>query len=304
MSQCDYSFVILSYNRRQKLAITLDRLANLTGSSCYEVIVVDNASTDGTLAMLAEKYASARVLPLTKNVGIAAWNEGLQVAQGRWIFVLDDDSLPLTNTFLEDFAAKEPQLDPRMGICGLNVFWDEAGTDSWGEGWLNRSHVFLGCGVALRREMVQVIGGFDSHFFVYSHELDYSLKALHHGYSKVDFQDVKIWHNSDKRSRYDDFWMYHTLKGMLYTVLKWMPMPYMIKGLAIQSFLYLPSALRSHTVRAWARAHLTLLREFYPVMKTRTPLSRELHLRLSQQWLDGKPRSFWVRLLCSKVWIA
>jgi GT2 family glycosyltransferase len=302
MDRCHYSFVVLSHNRREKLSLTIGRLSTLRSSFPYEVIVVDNASSDGSLAML-QNYAGIKLIALDKNVGISGWNEGLKAAGGKWIIVLDDDSLPLDDDILNVFAEQESRLSANVGICAFNVFWDKEAKDSWSSDWLEHSLTFIGCGAALRREMVETIGGFDPRIFVYAHEFEYSLNAFQHGFEIVYMPEVRIWHNSNKRTRFDDFWMYHTTWSTLYGYLKWTPMPFLVKGILLSSYLYLISAFRTHTLRAWGKAHLALIRSFSSIITTRTPLDRDLHRRLSKQWLDAKPRSFWMRLLLSGIWV-
>lgn len=76
-----------------------------------EVIVVDNASTDGTAALLASKYPSVSVIELATNEGVSGgYSAGLEYALGRkhdWVWMLDQDSQPLTNTVEKLLAASE-----------------------------------------------------------------------------------------------------------------------------------------------------------------------------------------------------
>jgi len=300
--RCDYSFVVLSHNRLEKLRFTLQRLADLRGPFSYEVIVVDNASTDGSRAML-ESYPGIRLIAIDQNVGISGWNRGLAEAVGAWMIVLDDDSLPFDEDILNVFAEHESRLSSNVGICAFNVFWDQEGKDSWSSGWLERSLTFIGCGAAFRREMVEAIGGFDPRIFVYAHELEYAMNAFQHGFEIVYLPEVRIWHNSNKRTRFDNFWMYHTTWSTIYGYLKWTPMPYLLKAVLLSSCLYFISAFKTHTLGAWAKAHMAVLGACYSIMRTRTPLKKEVHRRLSKRWLDARPRSFWMRLLLRGVWI-
>src|SRR3954447_20527482 len=91
------SIVFLVYNRREELRISLRAML---ASSDYprsnvEVIVVDNASTDGSAAMVRDEFPEVRVIVRERNVGVSGWNDGLQIARGDWVLALDDDcSLP------------------------------------------------------------------------------------------------------------------------------------------------------------------------------------------------------------------
>ncbi len=82
--------VIITHNRRQDLARTLDRMLSLPESP--SLIVIDNASTDGTPAMLTQRYPQVRAIALDRNLGGAARNIGARVAGTPYIALCDDDS--------------------------------------------------------------------------------------------------------------------------------------------------------------------------------------------------------------------
>ncbi|MEM6701886.1 MAG: glycosyltransferase family 2 protein [Acidobacteriota bacterium] len=93
----DFSIVIPSYNRRQVLAEVLEALETQEGSS-FEVVVVDDGSTDGTAEFLDELRTPLAVQILhQENAGpAAARNAGVALARGRWVAFLGDDTVPRT----------------------------------------------------------------------------------------------------------------------------------------------------------------------------------------------------------------
>src|SRR5688500_17077292 len=83
------SFLIAAYNRRDVLLTTLARLQhNGLPRDQFEIIVVDNASTDGTADAAARSFPSVRVLRQCENRGACAKNAGLSIARGRFIVFL------------------------------------------------------------------------------------------------------------------------------------------------------------------------------------------------------------------------
>src|SRR4030042_5613259 len=89
----DLSIIIVSYNGREHLRKCLQSLAAHGPSVEHEVIVVDNASQDGTAGMVAAEFPQARLLTLPKNVGFAAGaNRGIGEASGEAIVLLNPDS--------------------------------------------------------------------------------------------------------------------------------------------------------------------------------------------------------------------
>jgi glycosyltransferase involved in cell wall biosynthesis len=95
-----FSVIIPTYNRKDFLGTAIDSVLNQTYSD-FEIIVVDDASTDGTADWLRSAYPSVRLLELSQNSGCAkARNEAVKVAKGEYLAFLDSDDTWLP-TFLE-----------------------------------------------------------------------------------------------------------------------------------------------------------------------------------------------------------
>jgi hypothetical protein len=84
--------VILAFKRLDKLRETLRHtLEDLNyPAEALEVIVVDNASANGTAEMVGAEFPGVRVIVLAENVGASGWNAGLHAGSGRWTLMLDD----------------------------------------------------------------------------------------------------------------------------------------------------------------------------------------------------------------------
>ena len=86
------SAVVCNYDGERYLARCLDALAALSGG-VDEILVVDNASSDGSVAMVAERHPQARVVRMPENLGpAAARNAGMRAARNRWVLALDNDA--------------------------------------------------------------------------------------------------------------------------------------------------------------------------------------------------------------------
>jgi len=97
MSSVKLSIVIISYNTKALLSQCLDSISlGLEGSPSliYEVIVVDNASTDGTIKMIEQVFPNVKLFQNSSNKGYAyAVNRGLENASGEYILLLNSDKL-------------------------------------------------------------------------------------------------------------------------------------------------------------------------------------------------------------------
>lgn len=179
------SIVVVSHNRRDALGRTLTRLADEFGATSAdaprspEIIVVDNASTDGTPEHLAAEFPGVRVARLEENLGVAAYNVGVGLATGDLVLVLDDDSWPEPGVV--GHAAR--LLDRRPDVAAVAFHPRHPATDAseWGfsEGvepddrW-----PFMGCGNLVRREAWRRVGGYEAAYFLYRNDTDLALKLL------------------------------------------------------------------------------------------------------------------------------
>ena len=90
------SIIILNWNTRDLLAQCLDSIEQHKGEFQLEILVVDNASTDGSQAMLKEKYPQIRLIINNLNVGFAKGNnQAMQVAQGDYFLLWNSDAFAI-----------------------------------------------------------------------------------------------------------------------------------------------------------------------------------------------------------------
>jgi glycosyltransferase involved in cell wall biosynthesis len=90
------SYVIISYNRRERLIQTLGLLGRVTPlpQDQWEICVVDNASTDGSADQVAQDYPNVKLIRNPVNEGMFARNHAFERCAGKYIISIDDDSYP------------------------------------------------------------------------------------------------------------------------------------------------------------------------------------------------------------------
>ena len=183
---------ILAFNRRAEVAETLEHIAALDyPADRLEVVVVDNASEDGTAEMLADRFPSVRVVRSEENVGTSGWNRGFEVGRGDWFLVLDDDC------YLEGDGLRRAVEAAEAEGADLVSFGVRSSVDpgfrfdrDYEVGMLS----FWGCAALISRRAVEELGGFDPEIFVWGHELDFTLRLLDRGFAHLYLPDVVAVH--------------------------------------------------------------------------------------------------------------
>jgi|SRR5580658_470618 rhamnopyranosyl-N-acetylglucosaminyl-diphospho-decaprenol beta-1,3/1,4-galactofuranosyltransferase len=207
--------VTTAYNAVRVLPRQMDALLGQT-RPLQEIIVVDNGSTDGTRALLAERYPQATVLAMSANLGAAgAWSAGLEYAalQKRhdWVWAFDDDSVPSPGALEGLLAAGESRtnIEANTGMVAGMAVHRESGASYppllWHEGFhkppaaLLRQPVWfadlaIASGLLVRRELVESIGLPRADFFMDFFDFEYCLRAGAQGYKIAVVSGVTLSH--------------------------------------------------------------------------------------------------------------
>ena len=185
---------ILSYNRKDELRYTLTKVFEQDYKN-IEVIVVDNASSDGTQEMVKTEYPNVNLIELNENIGIAGWNKGFEVAKGEYVLVLDDDSYPGKNAI--NFVIPKFWNNNKIAICALKIINGSRARDETSDFKFPYIH-FVGCGAIIRKKVFFEVGGFDPQLFIYAHESDFSIRVIDFGYT-ITFENTSIiYHRTNK----------------------------------------------------------------------------------------------------------
>ena len=212
------SVIIPNYNGLRFLSVCLDALeAQTYPPSLTEIIVVDDASTDGSVAFVRAHFPRVRVVEMARNCGLAAaCNTGAAAAQGDLLVMLNNDT-EAEPGWLAALAAAA-QFHPRAGsIASKMLLFDRRDTlhsagDVMGADGIPRNRgvwqrdegqydadvtVFGGCGggVAYRREAWQAAGGFDELLFMYLEDVDLAWRLRLLGWEAVYAPEARLYHH-------------------------------------------------------------------------------------------------------------
>lgn len=224
--EIQFSLIIPSWNRCHSLDKTLRNLL-CQKKLRYEIIVVDNGSTDDTKTVcqrLRQKNQQLHYIPLAENKGVPyAVNQGIHRAQGKIIACIDDDEFSHDEYLLEKIAwlAKEKQ----WGILNIDRV-DKANKATMGQqlfpyhkkakrGHSFYVHNFCNGTVFIKREVIEKIGLFEETYFRQAQENEYALRAIVAGFEVLHCPQLVLQHISDPFILASDQVFYYSLRNTM-----------------------------------------------------------------------------------------
>ena len=187
------SVVILSWNRRDELRTNLRKtlFESDYDPDLVEVIVVDNASDDGSAAMVREEFPQVRLVERDHNCGVSGINDGFAVAEGDLILGLDDDCY-LPPDGLKRAVAAMTEHGADLVSFGVSTPFDE--TYRFDMRYRTGLLTYWGCAVLMRREVVERLKGYDPGIFVWANELEFMLRFFDEGFRHLHLPEVIAMH--------------------------------------------------------------------------------------------------------------
>jgi GT2 family glycosyltransferase len=238
--------VIVNFNAGRYLEDCVETLTRQTYRS-FRVIVVDNASTDGSAEGLEARFPALTVLRAASNLGFAAANNlGLKYAGGaKWIALLNPDAFPAPDWLEKLLSAAEayPEYSffgSRMRLADTPELLDGTGDEyhvsgaSWRrdhgvpveQGASAAGEIFAPCAAAAlySRAAVEEVGSFDERYFCYHEDVDLAFRLRLRGYRCLYVPDAVVDHvSSGIAGRRSDFATYHGHRNLVWTYVKNMP---------------------------------------------------------------------------------
>lgn len=194
-----FSVVILNFNRK-KDALELLKSLSVQTFGDYELIIVDNASSDGSVTEIKKKYPKVRIVALSKNIGRAGHNRGADKARGKILVFLDAD-MYFPPTFLGKLAKKFTKF-PKLNAAAFRMYdpknkkrvWAAVRIKEGGSREKGYQSTFGGGMWAVRRKIFKEVGSFNPDFFVYVDEWEYLIRLWKKGYAVRYFPDLIGYH--------------------------------------------------------------------------------------------------------------
>jgi hypothetical protein len=222
---CLISNVVVNWNTRNLLKDCIDSILTTAGSLNPEIIIVDNASTDGSQDFIRASYPNISLLENQENVGFARGNnQGVNASHGRFILLLNSDAFLLPGALQK--ALEQVQTNPKVGIVGAQLLNPDGSFQASHTRFPTNWQEFLilsglgrmlcrksypsygpeeskgpqivdyveGAFLLVRRDAYTQIGGLDESYFMYSEEVDLCYRMKNAGWEVWYHPEVEVVH--------------------------------------------------------------------------------------------------------------
>ena len=223
------SIIIVNYNVKEFLQNLIHSIEKATKNLSSEIIVIDNASDDGSVDIIKQKFPTVKLIENKNNIGFgSANNQGLKIAQGKYILFINPDCIVSENTF--DKMISFFNEHPDCGLAGCKILNSDGSLQlacrrSFPGPWTsftkvtglsnlfpgsrifarynltyldeNRIHevdAVSGSFMMIKRDAYEKVGGFDDQFFMYGEDLDLCYRVQKAGFKVYYVPDTQIIH--------------------------------------------------------------------------------------------------------------
>ncbi|KAB0672329.1 glycosyltransferase family 2 protein [Oryzomonas sagensis] len=278
---CQFSIIIPNWNGIEHIEECLLSVGQQRFKD-FDVVVVDNASTDRSVQFIHEHFPGVKVVALADNLGFSAGvNCGIRASIGKFVVLLNNDTVVAPN-WLENLV-KAIQDNPNVSIFASKLlnYYDRGVIDSAGDaldlslgpykigeyqpkGQFSESRFIFGAcggGGCYRREIFDQIGAFDEDFFAYFEDIDLSFRANWAGIRTLFVPDAVIYHkiaatsgaSSANKDRFDIL----RRRNFIFLVIKNYSLPLLARHLPFIMLGHVAQFLRNISQRRWRVAFET-----------------------------------------------
>lgn len=210
------SVLVVGYNGASFLPACLDSLLAMDmPSTAFEMVYIDNASFDASLAIVercARQFAHMTILRNPRNLGFAAAvNQAAKMARAPILVVLNQDTI-VANGWLRQLI-RPLEEEPSVAVVGARVLYEDGsglyagalevlyGGVCIAHEWEGRCDAVSACAMAVRRDAFLRLGGFHEDLFMYGEDLDLCHRARRAGYRIAYAPESIVYHRASRRER-------------------------------------------------------------------------------------------------------
>jgi GT2 family glycosyltransferase len=238
----DLSIIIVNYNVKEFLQNLLHSIDKASQNLSSEIIVVDNASDDGSVELMISKFPSVKLIENKTNLGFGkANNQALKIAEGKYFLLINPDAVVREDTFKKMIEFLEEHKDAGLAGCKIlnpdgslqlacrrsfpgpwtsfckvtglsNLFPNSKMFARYNLTYLDENQTYevdaiSGSFMMLKKEVYEKVGGFDEQFFMYGEDLDLCYRIQKADYKVFYVHTTQVIHykgESTKRSSMDE----------------------------------------------------------------------------------------------------
>ena len=201
----DISVIIVSYNTAALTLNCLDSLRSARGEK--EIFLVDNASTDHSVAAVREQFPTVTLIANSENHGFgAANNQALKTCRGRYVIFLNPDTAVREDALQKALSFMDAH--PQIGMAGARIlnpdgtlqesvsyrYPSEKFAHGETDGLPGKIACVLGAFMIARKPLLDELGGFDEDFFLYGEDQDLAWRIREKGFSIGYIEDAEVFH--------------------------------------------------------------------------------------------------------------
>ena len=207
MSALKVSIIIVNYNGKELLQKCLDSLLKVNYDN-FEIILVDNNSTDGTVEFVTKNYPSLIIIKLDSNKGFAEPNNiAAKISNGKYLLFLNNDTV-VTPNFISEMV-KVMETDKKIAVCQSLLLKPDGSVDSSGDfidhlGVVYNSKTKIdeirevssarGASMLVRSDIFEKLDGFDQKFFITFEDVDLCWRSWILGYRVLIIPTSIVYH--------------------------------------------------------------------------------------------------------------
>lgn len=277
------TILIITWNRKNDVLETIQSIYDQSYRN-FEIVVVDNGSVDGTVQALIDKYPQVRSVFMEKNMGVSKGrNEGISIARGEIIFLLDSDGSLSKDTL--NYTVNRMQKDPCIGVINCKIVNASTRKLDGGPGWVYSakmvamqdeefsSYSFSEGGAAIRKHVLDTTGLFWDYLFFGCEGQELSLRILDAGYSILYYPKAIVYHRASPLARVNEMERdAHNLRNSLSLYLVRLPWWLFLLLAPLKILAKSFKGIRRGYIRQIHNALLDFIRHIPILMKQRAPI--------------------------------
>lgn len=288
------SVILLTMNRKKMLESCL-RSVQKQAYPNMEIIVVDNASSDGTGDMLHSIFPDVRYFYSSDNLGVPGGrNYGMRMSTGKFCVFIDDDAV-----FADDKALSRVvsyfRSDSSLGCLAFRIVKPSDGLEEYksiprrDKKIINEDYecsYFCGAGFAVRRDIFLEIGMFWDHLFFIGEEQDFSYRLMDKGYKILHPSSISVMHYETPQARIPGKWIYFGIRSRFWISLRNLPWLYAVSYTFLWWGYYFILSLRHRHFIYFVQGIKDALAGVHRTIRSRSCISRETMNKLKK--LSGR----------------